>query len=192
MSLREVLHSTDTAEQLDPMALSGVVDIRARVGDAQSFTGWLTGSYSVLRGPLQPTKVVVELVPAGATAPLLQRDVYAGVALDDVSLVDTSGVPFANHFAPGTWQTDKVGICLTSQPLDCRGHYWVRLFAAKTATGLDTTSVPDGAYVLRVTAYDEKDNTAVREQTIRITNHGRGDPLISGDLPSDMRPDERR
>ena len=162
--------------ELDPTALSGVVDVRARIEDQQSFLGFWKELWR-LETWHHPSRVRLKIVRLDDGDVVIDREVFR----TDVTL-DTEGpspVGFSQHFAPGTKQNLRAptAIKLGRQG---RGELWFRLFAATGAEPYwDTTTVANGPYRLRITAWDVAGN--------RGHDHGRRDgrqPVGAGSHPA--------
>jgi hypothetical protein len=150
--------------------LRGLVDIRALIGDPQSFVGWFA-ELPALYADHHPQRVRFEIERAADGAIVLARDtfeaeVYLGAALPTLGLP----VPFDYHYAPGTRQNLGAKPCLDLQPRACAGEYWLRLFAGPADAYWDTTRYPNGSYQLRVTAWDVSGNQSSATAAIAIDN----------------------
>jgi hypothetical protein len=140
--------------RLDPAQLSGRVDVRARIEDPQSFTGWFK-QLPALETAHHPARVHLAVVRHDDGKTILDRDVFT----TDVTLgpearrVGRTPVPFSNHYAPGTRQNLRAR---TTLRLDRpgRGQLWFRVFARPRSLYWDTRQVRNGAYRLTVSAWD--------------------------------------
>lgn len=144
--------------RLDKSRLSGVVDVRARVNDPQSFLGWFR-EVEALKAPHHPYRLGVIVVARASERVVLRRTVFIA-----------SGEPplrAGQHYAPGTKQNLTAKGCLRRQPMGCAGTYWFRLFQRPY---WDTTRLPNGRYLLVVRAWDAAGNRARRDVEIRIAN----------------------
>ncbi len=81
--------------RLDKSSLTGIVDIRARVSDPQSFVGWFR-NVSLLAAPHHPYRIGLLLIARPSERVVLRRTVYIAAAQ----------IPIATgqHYAPGTKQ----------------------------------------------------------------------------------------
>jgi hypothetical protein len=87
-------------------------------------------------------------------------------------------VLFAYHDAHGTREALPTAACLDparggSSAASCTGSLGFRLFARETGAAWDTTTVPDGLYRLRVSAWDAAGNHATAGVTVTVRNSPR-------------------
>jgi len=162
--------SPDAGSELSADHLQGLVDVRALIGDPQSFLGWFA-ELPALYADHHPNRVRFELERAADGAIVLAREtfngeVYLGAPLPSLGLP----VPFDYHYAPGTRQNLGAKPCLDLQPRACAGEYWLRLFAGPATAYWDTTLYPNGRYLLRVTAWDVVGNWSAATAQIAIDN----------------------
>jgi hypothetical protein len=162
--------SPDAGTELPADHLHGLVDVRALIGDPQSFVGWFA-QVPALYADHQPQRVRLELERAADGAIVLAREtfnaeVYLGAPLPSLALP----VPFDYYYAPGTRQNLGAKPCLDLQPRACAGEYWLRLFAGPAAAYWDTTLHPNGGYRLRVSAWDAIGNQSSATAQIAIDN----------------------
>ena len=146
--------------RLDPARLSGLVDVRARIEDPQSFRGWYA-QLPLLETAHHPARVHLTVTRLDDGKVIEDRDVFtAEVALgSEASRVGVTPIPFSNHYAPGTRQNLRA---LTALKLGTpgQGQLWFRLFAGPRKQYWDTTKVRNGPYELTVRAWDTVGNTA--------------------------------
>ena len=76
------------------------------------------------------------------------------------------GPTWQHFFRPLTRRSAPVAVCVVRKPADCAGRFWLRLWQR----GWDTSTVPNGRYVLRLTVEDAVGKTARRELGFRIAN----------------------
>jgi hypothetical protein len=164
-TMLNALFSIPTGEQLDPMALHGEVDIRAWVGDRQSFTGWFRGRLKLFQSEISPYEVRVALRRH------LGRIVWTRIVFKEDEL---PGAPFDERYASGTAQNLPAYDCLTGQPVVCAGDYWYHLAPSSRALDWDTGEVADGDYDLCVSAWDIKANGARKCVPITVANASEG------------------
>jgi hypothetical protein len=162
--------SPNAGTELSADHLHGLVDVRALIGDPQSFLGWFA-ALPALYADHHPQRVRFEIERASDGAIVLARDtfsaeVYLGAALPTLGLP----VPFDFHYAPGTRQNLGAKPCLDLQPRPCAGEYWLRLFAGPTDAYWDTTLYASGRYLLRVAAWDASGNRSDASAQIAIDN----------------------
>jgi hypothetical protein len=169
--------SPEAGTELPADHLQGLVDVRALIGDPQSFVGWFA-ELPALYADHHPQRVRFELERAADGVIVLARetfnaDVYLGAPLPSLGLP----VPFDYHYAPGTRQNLGAKPCLDLQPRACAGAYWLRLFAGPAEAYWDTTLYPNGGYLLRVSAWDVAGNRSVATAQIAIDNPVPAPPL---------------
>ena len=143
------LWSPDAGTRVDPAHVSGPVDLRATIPDRQSFAGWLA-ERPELAADLHPYRVRVQLIRLADGLLVLDRDAFQA----DTYLAQ----PFDWHYAPGARQNLPAQQCLDTQPANCNGTMRFRLFATIASPYLDTTTLPNGAYRLALTAWDTQGN----------------------------------
>jgi hypothetical protein len=155
----------DRGHRLDPQALRGVVDVRARVGDPQSFAGWMTGELAPLLGEHHPYELRVRLRRVGTNRVWRWTVFRADVWLGSQNAAARTPVPFRHHFAPGSFQNVKIPHCLNrleraadKSKVDCKGTTRFRLFARSTTPYWDTRTLPNGRYRIEVRARDVSGN----------------------------------
>ena len=145
--------------RLDRSALFGRVDVRVRVSDPQSFTGWF-GELPHLAAPHHPFRLAVTVTNAATGRVVRRRDVFRAEQL--------LGIPAGRHFAPGTEQNLPGKGCMNlHHSVRCDGVYWFRLFPLRY---WHTTRLPDGPYRLRVRAWDVAGNVSSADVVVRIAN----------------------
>lgn len=139
-------------------ALHGRVDVRVRVGDPQSFSGWFD-DLPHLAAPHHPFRLAVTIVDLASDRMVRRREAFRSEQILDQ--------PAGMHFAPGTEQNLPAGGCMRRHgELRCDGVYWFHLFPR----GWDTTRLPDGLYEVRVRAWDVAGNVARSDVTVTIAN----------------------
>jgi hypothetical protein len=154
-------------KELDPSALAGVVDVRARIEDPQSFLGWWEERWR-LETWHHPSRVHLTIVRMDDGQPVVDRDVFR----TNVTL-DTQGptpVDISHHYAPGTRQNLRAETAIKlARP--GRGELWFRLFQQSGAEPYwDTTTVANGSYQLRITAWDVAGNKGGETVDVTIAN----------------------
>jgi hypothetical protein len=172
--------SPDAGTQLDPTNLSGQVDVRAWIDDPQSYLGFFldsltcststsSGPCSVLYAPHHPYRVHLTVTPQGSTTPVIDRDVFRADAFLG-SPSPTAPIPIDYHYAPGTKQNLGADPCLRNQPIECKGVYWLRLFATSSSAYWDTTQYANGQYQIDVTAWDVVGNQTAASALVSLNN----------------------
>src|SRR4029450_12716595 len=98
----------------------GVVDVRVRVSDPQSFRGWLR-SVPFLYADLHPNRVALRVVSLRNGKTVLSREISGPVF--------PYSLPHNNHFAPGTRANQRAATCYhfrhngSRGPAPCGGRY---------------------------------------------------------------------
>jgi hypothetical protein len=144
--------------RLDRTKLAGLVDVRARVSDPQSFIGWFD-ERPALAAPHHPYRLGLLLVRRDSGRVVLRRTVFLAATAPSFSA--------GQHYAPGTTQNLPAKVCLTGRGGLCDGVYWFRLFQRPY---WNTATLPDGRYLLVVRAWDAAGNRTRRDIDIRIAN----------------------
>jgi len=144
-------------KRLDKSRLAGVVDIRARVSDPQSFIGWFK-QVPLLAAPHHPYRLGLLLIERPSERVVLRRTVY----------IAAQQIPIATgqHYAPGTKQNHPAQLAL-NRKIPGAGEYWFRLFQKPY---WNTTRLKNGSYLLVVRAWDAAGNRARRDVEIAIRN----------------------
>ena len=143
--------------RLDKSRLTGIVDVRARVSDPQSFLGWFR-NVSLLAAPHHPYRIGLLLVQLPSERVVLRRTVYIGL----------QELPIATgqHYAPGTKQNHPAQPAI-DRKIQGAGEYWFRLFQKPY---WNTTRLANGRYLLVVRAWDAAGNRARSDIEIAIRN----------------------
>jgi hypothetical protein len=145
--------------RLDKRRLSGVVDVRIRLDDPQSFIGWFA-DLPWLAAPHHPFRLAVELEQVATGRTILERDVFRSEQYLQL--------PAGQHFAPGTEQNLPASACMSRhRTVRCDGSYWFRVFPRPY---WDTTAVPNGGYRLHIRAWDAAGNAAAATTQVRVSN----------------------
>ncbi len=144
--------------RLDKTRLSGIVDVRARVRDPQSFIGWFR-DVPALAAPHHPYRLGVLLLEQPGGRVRLRRTVFIALTAPPLEA--------GQHYAPGTIQNLPAKVCLGGRGGPCDGVYWFRLFQRRY---WNTTRLPNGRYLLVVRAWDSAGNRARKDVEVRIDN----------------------
>jgi hypothetical protein len=145
--------------RLDKDRLRGLVDVRVRASDPQSFIGWFE-ELPWLAAPHHPFRLAVRIVDLTSGRVVRRREVFRAEKM--------LGLAAGRHFAPGTEQNLPANGCMRLHAsVRCDGVYWFRLFPLRY---WDTTALPDGRYRLVVRAWDVAGNLAEAESVVRIAN----------------------
>lgn len=145
--------------RLNKRRLSGLVDVRARIADPQSFIGWFKGK-PWLAAPHHPFRVSVSVAQHGTGRVFHDREVFRSEQILELSA--------GAHFAPGTEQNLSAGGCVRRHAaLRCRGIYWFRLFPPPF---LNTRQLPSGRYRISVRVWDAAGNSTVDNTDLGVSN----------------------
>jgi hypothetical protein len=146
-------------KRLDKTRLSGVVDVRVRTDDPQSYIGWFS-DLPWLAAPHHPFGLSVRLTQVSGGHIVLDREVFRNETAHTV--------PAGQHFAPGTEQNLPADGCMTlHRTVRCRGTYWFRVFPKPY---WDTRNFANGRYRLRVAVRDAAGNESAAETVVTIAN----------------------
>jgi hypothetical protein len=146
-------------QRLSRDALAGLVDVRVRASDPQTFIGWFR-ELPWLAAPHHPFRLSVRIVDVATGRVVRRREVFHAEKL--------LGLPAGRHFAPGTEQNLPANGCMRLHAsVRCDGIYWFRLFPLRY---WDTTTFPDGSYRLEVRAWDVAGNLARADVVVTIAN----------------------
>jgi hypothetical protein len=146
-------------ERLNRDALAGLVDVRVRVSDPQTFVGWFE-ELPWLAAPHHPFRLAVTITEATSGRVARRREVFRAEQL--------LGLSAGRHFAPGTEQNLPANGCMRLHAsVRCDGVYWFRLFPLRF---WDTTTLRDGRYRLDVRAWDVAGNLARASVVVRLAN----------------------
>jgi hypothetical protein len=145
--------------RLNKSALAGIVDLRARISDPQSFIGWFK-DHPHLAAPHHPYRLGLVVVSLKTGRAVIRREVFWSEQLIDV--------PAGQHYAPGTEQNLPASGCqLFHRQIACDGTYWFRVFQKPY---WDTRKLPDGRYRLAIRAWDVAGNRALAKTDVTIAN----------------------
>ena len=157
------LAQSDNSRTLSPSALHGLVELRARIGDPQSYLGFLARNRD---WPTQftPYAVTVIIRSRASGAVVLSRRSFQADQLPQT--------PYIVHYAPGTIEDENMQECVRHPPTHgtCAGVYWYRPFSGLHLQYWNTRRVPNGAYDITVRAYDLQGNSGSRSTTVTIKN----------------------
>ena len=156
------LRQPDSSSQLPPRRLHGLVEVRARAGDPQSFAGFLAANPSWVTLD-HPYSLSIEIRAARTGRIVLRRTSFQSDQLPQT--------PYLVHYAPGTSQNSAMAECIGPPPAsDCRGVYWFRPLSRFRQEFWDTRRVPNGSYTVVVRASDLSGNVGARRQTVVVAN----------------------
>jgi hypothetical protein len=152
----------DGASPLAPSHLHGLVELRAEIGDGQSFWGFLE-RHPTWKTMHHPYRVAVRITALDTSAIVLER-----VSFQADQLPDT---PYLVHYAPGTVQNGSVDECIQSPDNGtCAGVSWFRPFSRHRQELWNTRTVPNGTYLVTVTAWDIRGNRGSRSARVTVAN----------------------
>jgi hypothetical protein len=154
-----VVRLPPAGRRLDKSRLRGIVDVRVRADDPQSFLGWFR-DLPWLAAPHHPFRLAVTIVHLGSGEIVDRHDVFRS----DSYL----RLPADQHYAPGTDQNMPANGCMRRHAIArCVGIYWFRVFPKPY---WDTRRLANGRYRLRVRAWDVAGNTAKADSDVTIRN----------------------
>jgi hypothetical protein len=142
--------------------LHGVVELRARVGDPQSFLGFLASArgWPTLWSPYS-LRVVIRNAHTG-------RLVMRRTTFQEDQLPQT---PYLVHYAPGTVEDASMSECVGPlRSTGCDGVTWFRPFSRFHLEYWDTWLVPNGPYRVTVYAGDIAGNVGSRSIVVMVKN----------------------
>jgi hypothetical protein len=152
----------DSSTVLPATRLHGKVEVRAQIGDPQSFFGFLS------QNPAWPTQFTPYRVTVDVRDGRTGKKVLSRVSFQADQLPQT---PYLVHYAPGTVEADNMLECVGPPQLAaCAGTYWFRPFSRFRQEFWDTRKVANGQYVVTVRAYDLAGNTGSRSAVVTVRN----------------------
>jgi hypothetical protein len=156
------LAQPDTSTPLAANDLHGLVELRANIGDPQSFLGFLT------RNPAWPTDFAPYRVTVQIRDSRTGRTVMSRIGFQADQLPQT---PFIVHYAPGTIEDDNMQECVgpPARP-KCIGTYWFRPFSRFRQEYWNTRTAPNGQYTVTVRAYDLAGGVGSRSTSVTVKN----------------------
>ena len=156
------LAQPDTSTVMQPSALHGLVELRAKIDDPQSFLGFLA------RNPAWPTqftpyRVTVTIRRSATGVRVMNRTSFQADQLPQT--------PYIVHYAPGTIEDENMPECVGPPAhTHCTGTTWLRPFSRFKHEYWDTRTVTNGLYLLTVRAYDVAGNLGSRTVTVVVGN----------------------
>lgn len=155
------LVAPDSSPRLGAGSLHGLVEIRARIGDPQTFFGFLA------RDPAWPT----EFTPYRVDVTIAHADGRAVLHRTEFRADQLPQTPYIDHYAPGTVEADNMQECVGPPALTrCAGTYWLRPLSRLRQEFWNTRAVANGAYRVTVTAWDIAGNRTSLTQAVRVAN----------------------
>ena len=156
------LAQPDTSTRLAPGRLHGLVELRANIGDPQSFLGFLADkrAWPTVFTPYR-LSVTIRALPTGKV--VMRRTSFQADQLPQT--------PYIVHYAPGTIEDDNMQECVgPPQKPACAGTYWFRPFSQFRQEYWNTHATPNGRYDVTVHASDLAGNTTTRTITVSVRN----------------------
>ena len=158
----KTLAQQDAATRLPPGRLHGLVELRANIGDSQSFLGFLADNRA-WPTVFTPYRVSVTIRARRSGKTVMRRTSFQADQLPQT--------PYIVHYAPGTIEDDNMQECVgPPQRTTCAGTYWYRPFSQFTHEYWDTRTMPNGLYDVTVRASDLAGNTTTRTVTVSVRN----------------------
>ena len=155
------LRQPDTSTPLAANALRGRVELRARIGDPQSFVGFLRWNRA---WPSQWSPHWVAVTIQSSTGHL----VLSRLSFRADQMPQTS---YLVHYASGTIEDDNMQECVGPPQLKtCDGSYWYRPLSRFRDEYWNTRSVPNGNYVIKVSAGDYAGNIGYSSLLVTVKN----------------------
>jgi hypothetical protein len=158
----KTLAQPDTSRRLAAGQLRGLVELRANIGDPQSFFGFLADKrdWPTVFTPYR-VSVTIRAHPSGKL--VMRRTTFQADQLPQT--------PYIVHYAPGTIEDDNMRECVgPPQRPACAGTYWLRPFSQFKQEYWNTRATPNGRYEVTVRASDLAGNTTARTVTVSVRN----------------------
>lgn len=150
--------------------LHGRVELRAKIGDPQSYWGFID-RHPRWRTLFHPYRVSVSI-----RSERTHRVVLSRLSFESDQLPRT---PYRVHYAPGTAENRSIPQCVAARVPTCAGSYWFRPFSRFRRELWDTRSVPHGAYVVTVNAWDIEGNEGSASVRVVVGNRVLGRDMES-------------
>ena len=156
------LAQQDTATRLPAGRLHGLVELRANIGDPQSFLGFLADKRA-WPTVFTPYRVSVTIRARSSGKTIMRRTSFQADQLPQT--------PYIVHYAPGTVEDDNMQECVgPPQRPTCAGTYWFRPFSRFKHEYWNTRATPNGLYDVTVRAEDLTGNATTRTVTVSVRN----------------------
>ena len=158
----KTLAQPDSSTRLSPNRLRGLVELRANIGDPQSFLGFLNTNvaWPTVFTPYR-VSVTIRAHPSGRT--IMRRTSFQADQLPQT--------PYIVHYAPGTIEDDNMQECVgPPQKPACAGTYWFRPFSRFRQEYWNTRATPNGRYAVTVRASDLDGNSTARTVSVLVRN----------------------
>ena len=152
----------DTSSRLAPSDLHGLVELRANIGDPQSYLGFL-GRNRAWPTVFTPYQVSVQIQDLKTGHVVLSRVSFRA---DQMPQTD-----YIVHYAPGTVEDDNMQECVgPPQKLRCVGTYWLRPLSQFRQEYWNTHATSNGTYKVTVTAQDLAGNHTAKSVLVVVKN----------------------
>jgi hypothetical protein len=156
------LGSPDTSTVLSADRLRGLVELRAKIADPQSYLGFLATN-PAWPTSFTPFQVAVQIRNSGTGRVVLSRTSFRADQMPQT--------PYVVHYAPGTIEDDNMQECVgPPAKTHCAGTYWFRPFSRFREEFWNTRTVPNGAYDVTVRAYDIQGNAVAKTVRVVVKN----------------------
>jgi hypothetical protein len=156
-SLREL----DSSTPVPADAVHGRVELRARIGDPQSFLGFLKDN-PAWPSAWSPQWVSVAIVASSGRV-VLTRTTFRADQMPQT--------PYLVHYAPGTIEDDNMQECVGPPQLRvCDGTYWYRPLSRFREEDWNTHTVRNGRYTVTVKAGDYAGNVGAGSLVVTVKN----------------------
>src|SRR5206468_3479766 len=124
--------------------LHGQVEVRAKIGDGQSFWGFIA-KHPRWKTLHHPYRIAIEITSLAQRRIVLRRESFRSDQIPST--------PYLVHYAPGTVQNGAVYECIHSPPRSvCAGVDWFRPLSRFREEYWNTGAVPNGTYAVTVRA----------------------------------------
>jgi hypothetical protein len=154
--------AADDSTLLSTTRLHGLVELRAQIGDPQSYWGFIA-RHPRWRTLFHPYRVAVSIRSQRTDQVVLSR-----VSFESDQLPRT---PYLVHYAAGTVESLAIPQCRAAPPsTSCAGSYWFRPFSRFRRELWDTRTLPNGAYAVTVTAWDVAGNMGSSSARVVVGN----------------------
>ncbi len=156
------LAQPDTSTVLPADRLRGLVELRAKIADPQSYLGFLATN-PAWPTSFTPFRVAVQIRNSGTGRVVLNRTSFRADQMPQT--------PYVVHYAPGTIEDDNMQECVgPPAKAHCAGTYWFRPFSRFREEFWNTRAVPNGAYDVTVRAYDIQGNAVAKTVRVAVKN----------------------
>ncbi len=156
------LVQADSSTRLPLARLQGAVEVRANIGDPQSFLGFL-GQNPAWPTVFAPYQVSVRIEDARTGRVVLSRTSFRADQLPQTDYIV--------HYAPGTLEDDNMQECVgPPRKTHCVGTYWLRPLSRFREEYWNTRGTANGTYNVTVTAGDLAGNHGSKTVLVTVKN----------------------